>query len=83
MLLRVPSSARIIVIIRARRKRRWYNLNYTSHSPVEMHGILTVDYRAQFMQVFSLLLIKSTINNMWNNTLIFEITQMFHKKLVK
>ena len=37
------------------------NSNYTSHSAVEMYGILTVDYRAQFMQAFSLLLIKSTI----------------------
>ena len=60
----LPSSARIIVIMRARRKRgrRWYNLSYTSsHSSVEMYGILTVDYRAQFMQAFALLLIKSTI----------------------
>ena len=62
----LPSSARIIVIIRARRKRRWYNLNYTSHSPVEMYGILTVDYRTIYASIFF------TFNKVNNN-----ITRLF------
>ena len=44
----LPIAYRILVM-------RPYNYDYTSlHSPVEMYGILTVDYRAHFIYARSL-----------------------------